>query len=70
MGEKLHTNREELRVDYTLETSGEHRKFSWGGGFHSVAYGGHLYLVWAVCDVTISRHKHVFKPAVWRSLLT
>jgi len=31
MGEKLHTNREELRVDYTLETSGEHRKFSWGG---------------------------------------
>ena len=23
------------------------------GGFHSVAYGGHLYLVCAVCDVTI-----------------
>jgi len=35
-------------------------------GFHSVADGGHLYLVCAVCDVTISRHIHVFK----RSLLT
>jgi len=23
------------------------------GGVHSVAYGGHLYLVCAVCDVTI-----------------
>jgi len=23
------------------------------GGFHSEAYGGHLYLVCAVCDVTI-----------------
>jgi len=22
------------------------------GGFHSVAYGGHLYVVCAVCDVT------------------
>ena len=40
------------------------------GGFHSVAYGGHLYLVWAVCDVTISRHIHVSKPTFWRSLLT
>jgi len=26
------------------------RKFSWWG-FHLVAYGGHLYLVCAVCDV-------------------
>jgi len=31
-----------------------------------VADGGHLYLVCAVCDVTIGRHIHVFK----RSLLT
>jgi len=23
------------------------------GVFHSVAYGGHLCLVWAVCDVTV-----------------
>ena len=23
------------------------------GGVNSVAYGGHLFLVWAVCDVTI-----------------
>jgi len=37
---------------------------------HSVAYGGHLYLVCAVCDVTIWRHIHVSKRAVWRSLLT
>jgi len=27
------------------------QKFSWG--FHSVACGGHLYLVCGVCDVTI-----------------
>jgi len=33
-------------------TSGVRRKFSWGR-VHSVAYGGHLYLVRAVCDVTI-----------------
>ena len=45
--------------------SGVHRKFSLGG-VHSVADGGHLYLVCAVCDVTIWRHIHVFK----RSLLT
>jgi len=32
------------------------------GGFHSVAYGGHLYLVCAVCDVTIWSHIHVSKP--------
>jgi len=32
-------------------SSGVRRKFSWG--VHSVAYGGHLYLVCAVCDVTI-----------------
>ena len=30
-------------------------------GIHSVADGGHLYLVYAVCDVTIRRHTHVFK---------
>jgi len=32
--------------------SGVRRKFSWRG-FHSVAYGGHLYLVCTFCDVTI-----------------
>ena len=31
--------------------SGVCRKFSWG--FGSGSYGGHLYLVFAVCDVTI-----------------
>jgi len=45
-----------------------HRKFSWEG-VHSVAYGGHLYLVCAVCDVTIWRHIHVSKPTFWQSLL-
>jgi len=38
-------------------------------GGHSVAYGGHLYLVCPVCDVTIWRHAHVSKPTFWRSLL-
>jgi len=37
------------------------------GGVHSVAYGGHLYLVRAVCDVTIWRHIHVSKATFWRS---
>ena len=37
------------------------------GGFHSAVYGGHLYLVCAVCDVTISHHIHVSKPTFWRS---
>jgi len=35
-----------------------------------VANGGHLYLVCAVCDVTVSRHNHGSKPTFWRSLLT
>jgi len=39
-------------------------------GFHSVAYGGHLYLGFALCDVTIWRHIPVSKPTFWRSLLT
>ena len=39
-------------------------------GVHSVAYGGHLYLVCAVCNVTIWRHIHVSKPTFWRNLLT
>jgi len=39
------------------------------GGFGSGSYGGHLYLVFAVCDVTIWRHFHVFKPTFWRSFL-
>jgi len=50
-------------------SSGGRRKFSWGF-FHSVAYGGHLYLVCPVCDVTIWRHIYISKPTFWRSLLT
>jgi len=46
-----------------IALSGVRRKFSWG--VHSVAYGGHLHLVCALCDVTIWSHIHVFK----RSLL-
>ena len=40
------------------------------GGFGSGSCGGHLYLVFAVCDVTIWRHFHVSKPTFWRSFLT
>jgi len=47
-----------------MPSSGVRRKLLWG--VHSVAYGGHLYLVCDFCDVTIRRHIHVFK----RSLLT
>jgi len=39
------------------------------GGFHSVAYGGRLYLVCALFYVTIWCHIHVSKPTFWRSLL-
>jgi len=39
-------------------------------GFHSVAYGGYLYLVCAVCDVTIWRHMHVSKQTFSLNLLT
>jgi len=39
-------------------------------GFHSMAYGSHLHLVCAVCDVTIGRHITVSKPTFWRNLLT
>ena len=39
------------------------------GRFHSVAYGGHLYLMCAVCDVIIWRHIHVSKPTFWRNLI-
>jgi len=38
------------------------------GRFHLVVYGGQLYLVCAVCDVTIWRH--ISKPSFWRKLLT
>jgi len=38
-------------------------------GVHSVAYGGHFYLVCTVCDVTIWRHVHVSKPTFRRSFL-
>jgi len=54
----------------TDRVSGVRRKFSWGG-VHSLANGGgYLYLVCAVCDVTIWRHIHVSKPTFWRSLST
>jgi len=43
---------------------------NFNGGIHSVAYGGHLYLVCAVCNVTLLRHIHVSQPTFWRSLLT
>jgi len=36
----------------SVSNSGVRRKFSWGG-FHSVADSGHLFLMCAVCDVTI-----------------
>jgi len=45
----------EAKIDKLTESSGissVRRKFSWGV-FHSVAYGGHLYLVCALCDATI-----------------
>jgi len=35
----------------------------------SVAYGGHLFVVGSLCDVTIWRHIHVSKPTFWWSLL-
>ena len=38
------------------------------GRFHSVAYGCHLYLVCAVCDVTIWCHIHVSKPTFSRNV--
>ena len=34
-----------------------------------MAYGGHLYLVCALCDGTIWCHIHVSKPTFWLSLL-
>jgi len=40
------------------------------GEVHSVACGGHLYLVCAICDVKIGRHIHVSKPTFWLSFLT
>jgi len=39
------------------------------GGVLSMAYGGHLYLVCAVWDVTIWRHIYVSKTTFWRSSL-
>jgi len=39
------------------------------GAVHWVAYGGHLYLVCAVCDVTIWLRNHVSKPLFRWSLL-
>jgi len=40
------------------------------GGVHWVVNGDHLYVEFAVCDVTIWRHIHVSKSTFWRSLLT
>ena len=34
------------------------------GGFHSVSYGGHLYLVCSHCDVTIWRYNSCFQTNV------
>jgi len=51
-----------------INRSGVRRKFSWGR-FHSVAYGGHLFLVWCLCDITMWRHIHASKPTFWRNLL-
>ena len=60
---------EQKQFGWTLvpPNSGVRRKFSWGG-FHSLAYGGHLYLVCGVCDVTILRRFHVSKPTFRRSM--
>jgi len=41
-----------LVVHSVLANSGVRRKFSWGG-FGSRSYGGYLFLVCTVCDVTI-----------------
>jgi len=41
-----------------------------GGRCRSVAYGGHLYLMCVVCDVTVRRHIHVYKLTFGRSMLT
>jgi len=57
-----------LYVPRVAASSGVGRKFSWQG-FHSVAYGGHLFVVCSLCDVTIWHHIHVSKPTFWRSLL-
>jgi len=43
-------NLKKIRKMSTLP-SGVRKNFH--GGFHSVAYGGHLYLLFALCDVTI-----------------
>jgi len=39
-------------VSCVVGFSGVRRNLSWGG-VHSLAYGGHLYLVCAFCDVKI-----------------
>ena len=39
------------------------------GAFQLAVCGGHLYLVYAICDVTIWSHIHFSKPTFWRSLL-
>jgi len=35
-----------------------------------MAYGGRCYWMYTVRDVKLWRHIHVFKPTLWRSLLT
>jgi len=57
----------EMHLMETQDCSDVCRKFSWG--FHSVVYSGHLYLVSAICDVTIWHHVYVSKPTFWRSFL-
>jgi len=57
-----------LKPKTAKSTSGVRKKISWRA-FRSGSCGGQLYLVCAVCDVTIWRHFHVSKPTFWRSLL-
>jgi len=59
----------EQPVRATHTDSGVRRKLSWGR-FLSMAYDGHLYLLFALGHVTIWRHIHLSKPTFWRSLLT
>ena len=63
-----------IRINTTMLT--DHILLQWRTqkifmrGVHSVACGGHFYLVCGVCDVTRWRHIHVSKPTFSRNLLT
>jgi len=49
-----------------LYLSGVHRNFPWG--VHSVAYGGHLYLVCYVCDVIVMFPNQRFGEVCWHNM--